>query len=271
MKAMTFTLLSEPMERLDLSVLTPSTISGLTLPQIEKLRVGTSRRPAVVGDLFKVEGTDRQNLVLQGGSARFDRVGAGMDSGSLRVIGNVGSQAGRKMSGGRLTIEGNAGDHAGSGMAGGRFELMGSAGDHVGAPLAGEISGMQGGVFVIRGRAGHYAGDRLRRGIVAIGKGCGDYTGCRMIAGTIVVVGRVGAMPGYLMKRGSLVFDRHPAALSPTFVACGRPDMAFSSLFDRYLIAEGIFERPLLGQRPGKYAGDTAVSGKGELLYRSAR
>lgn len=271
MKAMTFTLLSEPEERLDLSLLTPTGISGLSLAQIERLRVGTSRKPAVVGDLFKLAGKDAENLIVEGGSARFDRVGTGMGAGKLRVVGNVGSQAGRKMSGGSLLIEGNAGDHLGSGMAGGRIELTGNAGNHVAAPLAGELAGMEGGVLIVRGRAGNYAGDRLRRGTVAIGKGCGDHPGYRMIAGTIVVTGKVGAMPGYLMKRGSLLFDRHPEALSPTFIACGRPDIAFSGLFDRYLIAEGILDRPLLGNRPGKYAGDNSVSGKGEILYRSAR
>ena len=268
MKALTFTLKSKPEGRLDLSQLTPTAIAGLEIAQIEKLQVGTSRAPLAIGDVFKISGKDPENLVLEGGSAQLDRVGAGMTAGTLRVNGNVGAQAGRKMSGGLLIIEGNCADQAGSGMSGGRLEVAGNAGHHLGGALAGELSGMEGGILIVRGKAGNFAGDRLRRGIISIGKGCGDFAGYRMIAGTLVVTGRVGSMPGYLMKRGSLLFDRHPDQLSPTFVACGRPDIAFSRLFDRYIVGEGILDRPLLGERPGKYAGDNAVSGKGEILYR---
>ena len=270
MKALTFTLRSEFSGRLDLAGLTPNAITGLDLPQIEKLQVGTSQRPVNVGDVFRITGKDRESLVFEGGD-RFDRVGAGMTTGKIRITGNVGAQVGRRMAGGHLIVDGNAGDLAGSGMTGGRLEIAGNAGDRVSGPLAGELTGMEGGVLIVGGKAGDYAGDRLRRGTIAIRKGCGDFAGYRMIAGTIVVTGRVGSMPGYLMKRGSLLLDRHPDRLSPTFVACGRPDIAFSGLFDRYLIAHGILDRPLLGTRPGKYAGDNAVFGKGEILYRGAR
>jgi formylmethanofuran dehydrogenase subunit C len=271
MKALTLSLLAEPEERLDLSGLTPASLARLTETQIAKLRVGTSRNPALVGDVFKVTGKDADSLVFDGSSSRLDRVGTGLNGGAIRVTGNVGSQAGRKMSGGSLFIEGNAGDHAGSGMAGGRLEIKGNSGDNLGGPLAGEITGMEGGVLVVRGKAGDYAGDRLRRGTIAILKGCGDYAGYRMIAGTIVVTGRAGAMPGFLMKRGSLLFDRCPQQLSPTFVDCGATDIAFSGLFDRFLVNEMILDKPLLGDKPGKYGGDNAVSGKGEILFRRGR
>ncbi|CAN7641585.1 formylmethanofuran dehydrogenase subunit C [Phyllobacterium sp. LjRoot231] len=271
MKALTFSLLAEPEERLDLSALTPPVLTGLTDVQIAKLRVGTSRYPATVGDVFKITGKDTNSIVFEGGSARFDKIGAGLSGGAIRVIGNVGIEAGRKMSGGSLAIDGSAGDHAGSGMIDGRLEIKGNAGDYLGGPLAGEITGMEGGMLIVRGKAGNYAGERLRRGIVAILKGCGDYAGYRMIAGSIVVTGRIGAMPGYLMKRGSLFLDRRPENLSPTFVDCGETDVAFSTVFDRFLIQEKIMDKPLLGTRPGKFGGDVAVSGKGEILFRRGR
>ncbi|MGH6858818.1 MAG: formylmethanofuran dehydrogenase subunit C [Phyllobacterium sp.] len=268
MKALTFSLLAEPPERLDLSGLTPALLAGLTKLQIARLTIGSGRHPASVGDVFKVSGTDPGNIVFAGGSSRFDGVGARMQGGTIRVDGDAGRQAGRKMSGGSLLIQGNAGDHAGSGMAYGRLEIGGRAGDFLGGPLAGELAGMAGGLLIVRGKAGDYAGDRLRRGIIAILKGCGAYAGCRMLAGTLVVAGRTGAMPGYLMKRGSLLFDRRPEHLSPTFVQCGEPDIAFSGLFDRFLLQEKILDRPLLGDRPGRYGGDNAVLGKGEILFR---
>jgi formylmethanofuran dehydrogenase subunit C len=69
------------------------------------------------------------------------------------------------------------------------------------------------------------------------------------------------------MKRGSLLFDRKPADLSPTFVDCGRVEIAFPALFDRYLMEEGILDRPLLGARPYRFGGDNAVLGKGEIMF----
>jgi formylmethanofuran dehydrogenase subunit C len=42
-------------------------------------------------------------------------------------------------------------------------------------------------------------------------------------------------------------------------------------VFDRFLIQEKIMDKPLLGARPGKFGGDVAVSGKGEILFRRGR
>ena len=73
-------------------------------------------------------------------------------------------------------------------------------------------------------------------------------------------------MPGYLMRRGSILLDRPPGNLSPSFVACGAPDSVFSALVDRHLISEGILKQPLLGTAPCRYGGDNAVLGLGEIL-----
>lgn len=267
MKALTFTLRAEPPERLDLSPLTLQGLAGLDRRAIQNIRVGQSKRASTVGDIFRVSGSDPKNIVFDGGSSRFDCVATGTTKGTVRVIGDVGAQAGRAMRDGRLTIEGDAGPHAGSGMRGGRLEILGSAGDHLGGPLAGELAGMNGGVLVVRGKAGAFAADRMRRGLIAVLKGCGDYAGSRMIAGTLAVAGGAGDMPGYLMRRGSILLDRAPKSLSPSFVECGAPDSVFATLADRHLIAEGILRRPLLGKTPRRYGGDNAVLGLGELLF----
>lgn len=268
MKPLTFTLRETPPERLDLSPLTPERLAGLSPREIGEIRLGRSRRALTVGDVFRVSGKEADSVVLEGGCSRFDGVGTGMTAGTLVVTGDVGAQAGRAMSGGRLLIEGSAGPHAGSGMRGGWLEILGDAGDHLGGPLAGELAGMNGGVLVVRGSAGACAGDRMRRGVAAVLKGCGDYAGSRMIAGTLVVTGTVGRLPGYMMRRGSILLDRLPEDVSPSFVECGSPDSTFAAVFDRYLVAEGILKRPLLGLRPGKFGGDNAVAGTGEILFR---
>lgn len=267
MKPLTFTLRSEPEERLDLSSLVPNKLNGMPIAEVAGLRIGTSRTPAIVGDIFKITGADASNIIFSGGSGRFDFVGAEMTAGQIRVDGDVGARAGRHMAGGTLVIRGDAGLQAGSGMKGGRIEIDGDAGDGVGAPMAGEIHGMNGGLIIVRGKAGHRPGERMRRGVIVLLKGGGDYAGLGMIAGTIVATGRVGRYPGHLMKRGSLLFDRRPADLSPTFMDCGRVDISFSGLFDRYLLEEKILDRPLLGQKPFRFGGDNAVLGKGEIMF----
>ncbi|WP_442578782.1 formylmethanofuran dehydrogenase subunit C [Mesorhizobium sp. ASY16-5R] len=267
MKALTFSLREEPPERLDLSPLTPQKLGGMARGDIEKIRIGMSKRALLVCDVFKLSGADFKEIVFEGGSTRFDRVGADLSEGAVRVVGNVGAQAGRLMLGGSLIVEGGAGPHAGSGMSGGRLEIRGDAGDQLGGPLAGEMAGMKGGVLIVRGKAGARAGDRMRRGLIAVLKGAGDHAGCRMIAGTLVVVGGVGELPGYLMRRGSILLDRAPQNLSPSFVESGGPDISFAAVLDRHLIAEGILKRPLLGRAPRKYGGDNAVLGLGEILF----
>lgn len=271
MKPLTFTLLAEPGERLDLSALVPDRLAGQPMSDIAALPVGTTRTGVKVGDLFRITGKDASSIVFDGGSRRFDQVGAGMTSGSIRVAGDVGFRAGRAMGGGTLVIEGNAGEELGSGLSGGRIEVAGNVGDRLGAPLAGELQGVSGGTIIVRGKAGHRAGERMRRGLIAVLKGCGDHLGLGMIAGTLIVTGRVGAMPGYLMKRGSLLLDRRPELLSPTFVDCGNADIAFSGLFDRFLMAEKILDKRLLGTAPTRICGDNAVFGKGEILFRRGR
>jgi formylmethanofuran dehydrogenase subunit C len=267
MKPLTFTLRAEPAERLDLSSLTPDRLGGMSVTEIGRLPIGTSRFPAAVGDIFKVTGTDASSIVFSGGSRRFDLLGAEMTIGRIRVDGDVGARAGRRMAGGLLLIGGSAGVQAGTGMKNGRIEIAGDAGDGVGGPMAGEVHGMAGGVIVVRGKAGNRPGERMRRGVLALLKGCGDYAGLGMIAGTIVVSGRAGLYPGHLMRRGSLLFSRRPAQLSPTFVECGRVEIAFPVLFDRYLIADNIVDRPLLGPKPFRFGGDNAVLGKGEIMF----
>ena len=267
MSRLTFTLRHEPEERLDLSALTPKGLAGLDRKAIAALRIGQSKRGTTVGDMFRITGKDMSDIVFEGGNERFDGVGTALEDGIIRVMGDVGAQTGRLMRSGQLIVDGSAGPHAGSCMRGGRIEISGDTGDHLGGPLAGELAGMNGGLIIVRGRTGDYAGDRMRRGLIAVLKGAGDYAGARMIAGTLVVLGEVGALPGYLMRRGSIILDRTPGKLSPSFIACGAPDLAFAGLLDRHLIVEGILKRPLLGRAPQRFGGDNAALGLGEILF----
>ena len=85
-----------------------------------------------------------------------------------------------------------------------------------------------------------------------------------MIAGTILFKGRVGRCAGYGLRRGSLILDKEPKDLLPTFGDCGVLEFTISAC------SSGSFQgdrRPFkVGDRARRLMGDMAVLGKGEML-----
>jgi formylmethanofuran dehydrogenase subunit C len=263
---LTFSLREAPDQRLDLSPLISQNLAGKTVAEIERIELGTTRIRVTVGDVFHVHEGDLEKIVFEGGNERFDRVGMGATSGSIRVDGQVGNQAGRLMAGGQLTIRGDAGPFAGSAMKGGRLDIEGDAGERLGGPLSGETVGMSGGILHVRGDARSRAGDRLRRGFILIEGRAGAYAGSRMIAGTLAIGGEAGDLPGYLMSRGTILLGRGASLFSPSFGDCGEHDLVAARLLASYVAQAsaslgGLFRRPLQ-----RLAGDLAALGKGEIL-----
>lgn len=265
MTALRLTLRAAPEQRLDLSALTPDRLADLSVVDIEKLPLHTTRRPAHVGDVFSVHAGDAARVVIEGGSSRFDLVGAGMTQGEVIVDGDAGMQAGRALAGGRLTIHGHAGPFAASGLRGGHMEIKGDAGAFLGGALAGERTGMRGGTVIVRGNAGDRAADRLRRGLIVVQGNAGAYPGSRMIAGTLIVCGTSGPLPGYLMRRGTLVLG-DGAALPPTFLPVEGSALVFTRLLVRALSPLSELAASLADRARQRYAGDMAVLGKGEVF-----
>lgn len=266
MKPLVLTLRAAPDQRLDLTPVSARGLAGKTLKEIAGIAVQTTKVRVTIGDVFRIRLGDPRDIRIEGGSARFDLVGAGMTGGALTVAGDVGLQAGRRMAGGRLTVHGSAGPWAASGMTGGVIDIAGDAGERLGGPLAGEMAGMRGGVVVVRGDAGARAGDRLRRGTIIVEGAAGPYAGSRMIAGTLIVRKPVGPLPGYLMRRGTLVLGGAPEHRSPTFVDCGVHDLVAARLLAGFVgtysaRAAAVLRRPLR-----RLAGDMAVLGKGEMF-----
>jgi formylmethanofuran dehydrogenase subunit C len=255
-----------PAQRLDLAPLTPDRLAEMSDADIAKIELQTTRERVCVGDMFHVKRGDKSRLRFDGGSERFDRLGAGMSGGEIDVAGDVGIQAGRRMRGGRLTIAGSAGPWAASGMTGGTLEIAGNAGDRLGGPLAGEMAGMRGGVAIVRGNAGERAGDRLRRGTIVVVGTAGAYAGSRIIAGTVIVGGRAGPLPGYLMARGTLVLAQGSSALSPTFADCGVHELVANALLANFLEAYSPPIAALLRRPWRRLIGDLAGVGKGEIF-----
>jgi formylmethanofuran dehydrogenase subunit C len=262
-----FTLRDAPAQRLDLAPLTPDRLLGLSEGKIAAIELQTTRERLCVGDVFKVRMGDATQIRFDGGSERFDRVGAGMSQGEINIDGNVGIQAGRLMRGGRLEISGNAGPWAASGMKGGTLTISGQAGERLGGPLPGETVGMRGGAVLVRGNAAARAGDRMRRGMIIIEGQAGIYAGSRMIAGTLIVRGRAGQLPGYLMSRGTIVIMDGSDALSPTFVDSGVHDFVANALMASYVRAYSPEVAAMLRRPWRRLIGDMAVTGKGEIFY----
>jgi formylmethanofuran dehydrogenase subunit C len=265
----TFRLRTPPPQRVDLSALTPQALDGHSAAEIAAWPIHTTRATLKVGDLFDLKEGDLDEIVFEGGAERLDRVGAHLGAGAIRVIGDVGVEAGRGMTGGALTIEGDAGPYAGSCLRGGLLEIGGDAGERLGGPLAGETEGMGGGAIHVGGNAGPRAGDKMRRGFLLIEGEAGDYAGSRMIAGTLAIGGPTGVLPGYLMNRGTILLAGGVAEMAPTFLDCG----VFELVAARLLAAHVETMSPRLGaafRGPlRRYAGDLASLGKGEIFVRA--
>jgi formylmethanofuran dehydrogenase subunit C len=264
--SLTFSLREAPDQRLDLSPLILENLAGKTLAEIERIELQTTRMRVTAGDVFRIREGDPAAIVIEGGAERLDRVGMNMASGSIRVEGEVGVEAGRLMSGGQLTIRGDAGPFAGSRMKGGALDIEGDAGERLGGPLSGETIGMSGGLLHVRGGVGTRAGDRLRRGFILIEGRAGAYAGSRMIAGTLAIGGEAGDLPGYLMGRGTILLGQGATLLSPSFGDCGEHDLVAARLLANYIAQASAklatpFRRPLR-----RLAGDLAALGKGEIL-----
>jgi len=264
--ALSFTATAEPPERLDLAALVPAALAPLTRREIEGLVVGGGRRmPIRVGDVFRMSGAaGGDHLVIAGGSARFDRVGAGLAGGRITVEGDVGARCGAEMLEGAIAVSGAAGPWAGAGMAGGTLTISGDAGERAGGALPGRMAGMRGGVLAIGGAAGPRAGDRMRRGLL-VARAVGEDAGSRMIAGTLVA-GTAGPRPGRLMRRGSLLLGGFEGEPLPTFLDCGVHDLGAVVLLARWLDRLALPWRPRLGGPVRRLQGDTAALGKGEIL-----
>jgi formylmethanofuran dehydrogenase subunit C len=265
-RPLAFTLRSPPDQRLDLSPLVPHLIAGKTAAQIERVEVQTTQHRIRVGDVFRLRMGDAGQIRIEGGSARFDRVGEAMSGGEVVVDGDVGIHAGRLMTGGRVIVRGDTGPWAASGMKGGVIEILGATDGYLGGPLAGETVGMRGGVVVVRGRAGERAGDRMRRGTIIIEGEAGAYAGGRMIAGTLIIGRKAGPLPGYLMKRGTIVLGDGCAEMSPTFVDCGNHELLAMRLWSGVVHPHSRHAASSLRRPLQRLIGDMAVLGKGEIF-----
>ncbi len=269
MSALTFTMKSRLDQRVDMSPIVCQKLEGLKPADIAAIELQNGKRKIRVDDIFRIKGSDTQNIVIEGSFAKLDFIGKQLDGGSITVHGDVGAYLGQEMKAGKIKVHGNTGIYAACEMKDGYLEIKGNAGDFLAAALPGNKQGMKGGVVLVKGNVGERAGDHMRRGTLLIEGDAGDYCGSRMVAGTIAVMGQTGRFLGYAMRRGTFLLWNQPQ-LSATFNDCGTHTLSFlPMLFASFKQLNSRFSDPSAAfNRVQRYGGDMAETGRGEVLVR---
>lgn len=159
MSALTLTLKSD-IPAIDCSRLTPSTLAGLPVSEINQLTLANAN---TVGDIFEVSGTDTSHIIFKNASTQLNYVGYQMKAGQITVKGDVGDYCGAEMQGGTIVCTGNVGDRAADKMRRGIILIDGDTGAYC-------CSRMIAGTVGIYGNAGAHLGYALRRGTILLAK-----------------------------------------------------------------------------------------------------
>ena len=251
----------------DASAVVPDAFVALSEPEIARLPLWLGRKRATVGDFFDVHGERSSSVRITGDVRRAAGFGTAMGTGSLTIDDDAGSRLGAAMTGGTIDVLGNVGDDAGAAMAGGILHVRGSAGNRLGGAAPGASRGMTGGTIVVHGSAGTDVGARMRRGLLFVGGNAGDRAACSLIAGTVIVLGRVGMEPAFASKRGSLVVCGGVEVPVTYRYACDYEPPHVRLMLTHVTRRYGVTIAPgVVGGRYRRYCGDAGTVAKGEIL-----
>lgn len=243
--------------------LSPDSLQGKTLAEIDVMIIWEGNKSRKLGDLFQVreakaETSSDNVIMIQGDVGKVRGIGARMTGGEILMQGNAGGHLGEGMSGGRITVHGSVGGWAGSAMKGGTIEIHGDAGDYLGAPYRGSNVGMRKGKIAVHGNVGGEAGAHMRDGIIRIDGRAGQFTGFRMRGGTIFVQGDCLKRAGACMTNGKIVIGGVLESVLPTFTIDG---VRRQVRLEETEIANGPFY---------VFVGDLADDGNGKLYVSKA-
>jgi formylmethanofuran dehydrogenase subunit C len=266
-----FTLRTKTSVPLEVEGITPDTIRGKKLAEIETLEIFEGNVKSRLADFFTVSGDSNDEIhEWEGDLAGVHWIGAKMQSGRILIQGNAGRHIGSEMRAGEIHVQGNAGDWVGGEMHGGLIHVRGKAGHLVGAAYRGSARGMTKGTILIGGEAGNEIGHSMRRGLIAIGGSIGDLAGINMLAGSIVLFGDSGIRHGAGMKRGTIAFLGGKAPpLLPTFRrACRYKPDALQLMYRHLRRLDFARDESLFTASYDLFNGDFLTGGRGELLIR---
>lgn len=260
---------------IDFTGITPDRLAGRSADEIARLPIVADERPCRLGDVCAVQGSaDDGRVECRGDFSRVHSLAAGMQWGEMVVTESVGRHAGEGMTGGRLSVGGDAGDWLAAELAGGTVHVMGNTGDNAAGALPGSQHGMRGGMVLVEGQAGSLAGARMRRGILAVGRGCGPAAAFELRAGTVLVIGELGPQAGLGMRRGSLIAASTRPEIPPLFRRGVLWLPTFLPLLAAGLRRAGWRAIRSLGDAFGEpwqqWHGDPLAGGRGEILYRGS-
>lgn len=272
----------DPSEQIPIHIgaISPDTLAGKTLAQIKKLKIWQGNRRITVTKVFEVTGKtgstpEKTNIEIQGHIRQFRYLGEGMTAGTIKIKGDTGMHLGARMKGGVIEVKGNVDHWLGAEMSGGAIRINGNIGDKAASAYLGSKYGMNGGSLYVTGNVGHELGMGMRRGVIVVDGDTESYTGTQMLAGTIIVRGKLGKRAGASMR------------YKGTIIALGQAEPPMPSLLFNGEYSELLFLRLLMDaiekeipkvkfsdkERIGpylRYTGDFGSSGRGELLFYKA-
>jgi formylmethanofuran dehydrogenase subunit C len=268
---LTLSLKEHPTVPLEAEVLVPDSLAGLSHHEVRALPVFLGKRQLRLDEFFEIEGDGSEEIEIRGDLSRVKWIGRGMSRGRIRIAGSAGMHLGAYMTGGAIEVSGNASDWVGGEMSGGTIRVRGNAGGQVGAAYRGSLSGMSGGRIFIEGSAGIELGMRMKRGIIAVRGAVRDFAGLQMKGGSIFLLSGAELRTGAWMIRGTIVSLR-PVPLLPTFASACAYNPTFLGMYAKHLRARGfVIPYDVSEGSYQRYAGDSAVPGKGEILVWQPR
>ncbi len=261
---------------INLANITPITFAGKSLEKINKLKIWHGNRLLTLNKVFEVTGKtvkapEKMIIEVQGNIPQCRHLGEDMTAGKILVKGDVGMHLGARMKGGTIEVKGNADHWLGAEMSGGAIRVEGNVGDKAASAYLGSKYGMNGGSLYIKGNAGNELGMGMRRGVIVVDGDTESFTGTQMLAGTIIVRGKLGDRAGAAMRyKGTIIALGKAESLMPTHLFNGE----YSEMLVLRLLMDAI-EVEIPGvtftekERVGpylRYTGDFGAGGRGELL-----
>ena len=210
-------------------VIRPDVFAGLAKAEIETLHVWQGPRELPLSEFFEVEVLAGETpvdtkIIIDGDVSRVKRIGQGMKSGKIEILGNVGMHLGAEMAGGSIFVQGSADSWAGMEMKGGLLQIAGSAGDHVGSAYRGSWRGMTGGQIQIEGNAQSQLGGGLVGGSITVAGNVENFCGIRQSGGQILVKGNAVRGLGAEMAGGIIAIFGEIKQFCPGFIDAGHED-----------------------------------------------
>jgi len=245
-------------------VIRPDLIAGKTKEEIERLTVWQGPRELPLSQFFEVElhgsAPEETKIIIDGEVSRVKRIGQGMKSGMIEILGSAGMYTGAEMTGGSILVRGDAGSWSGMEMKGGLLKITGNVGDHIGSAYRGSWRGMTGGQILIAGDAKSQLGGGLAGGSITVEGNVENFCAIRQSGGLILIKGNAVRGLGAEMNGGTVVIFGEVKNFSPGFVH------------------QGVESNPKIGEielegRFARFLGDYAASKnpKGVLLTRTSQ